>query len=202
MNVYVESNFVLELAYLQEQHRSCDEIVRMAEAGDIILVLPAFCISEPYDSFVRRYRERKAMLDNFQKQVGELRRSEPYAKISEQSTATTSLIAASLDEEKERLDETMRRVLRCAYSIPVTPNVFDAAVELQKGAIDSAQDAIIFASVVTHLDESRPAESVFLNKNAGDFADPVVQDALERRNCKLLAKFPDGLGYLLKRMRE
>ena len=44
MIVYVESNFVLELAFLQEEYESCMELLRLAESRDIHLVLPAFSI--------------------------------------------------------------------------------------------------------------------------------------------------------------
>ena len=48
MTVYVESNFVLEQALQQEQSESCDSLVRLAEAGDISLVIPAFSLAEPH----------------------------------------------------------------------------------------------------------------------------------------------------------
>ena len=44
MNVYVESNFVLELAFLQEQSSSCEEILSLAEGGRIQLVLPGYSL--------------------------------------------------------------------------------------------------------------------------------------------------------------
>ena len=48
MIVYVESNFILELAYLQEDHENCGRILKLAEAGKIQLILPAFAIAEPF----------------------------------------------------------------------------------------------------------------------------------------------------------
>jgi hypothetical protein len=45
MNIYVETNFVLELAFVQEQHESCEQIIGLCEAGRTTLVLPAFCMS-------------------------------------------------------------------------------------------------------------------------------------------------------------
>lgn len=39
MNIYVESNFVLELALVQEQHASCEEIVGLSEARRATLVM-------------------------------------------------------------------------------------------------------------------------------------------------------------------
>ncbi len=42
MRVYVETNFVLELALQQEQHAACEAILQLAEARQIALVLPAY----------------------------------------------------------------------------------------------------------------------------------------------------------------
>jgi hypothetical protein len=44
MNVYVESNFVLELALLQEEHETCENILALCERAEAKLVLPAFCL--------------------------------------------------------------------------------------------------------------------------------------------------------------
>ena len=49
MIVYVETNFVLEIAFLQEQHAACLALVDLARAGKIGLVLPAFSIADPLE---------------------------------------------------------------------------------------------------------------------------------------------------------
>jgi len=54
MNVYVETNFVLELALLQEQQESCQQLLNLAEADRINLILPAFSFTEPYETLIRR----------------------------------------------------------------------------------------------------------------------------------------------------
>jgi hypothetical protein len=42
MNVYVETNFILELAWMQEQYESCKNILTLCETGKAKLILPAF----------------------------------------------------------------------------------------------------------------------------------------------------------------
>ena len=44
MNVYVESNFVLELALRQEQFTSCETILSLCEEGQARLVVPAYSL--------------------------------------------------------------------------------------------------------------------------------------------------------------
>ena len=59
MIVYLESNFVLELAFLQAEHEHCSALLRLSESGEIRLVLPAFSIGEPYETWVRRSKRRR-----------------------------------------------------------------------------------------------------------------------------------------------
>ena len=40
MIVYVESNFILELAFDQDEASSCEDVLDLAEKGAISLVLP------------------------------------------------------------------------------------------------------------------------------------------------------------------
>jgi hypothetical protein len=78
MNIYVESNFVLELALLQEQFEACENILAICEAGETALVLPAFCIAEPYETLVRRAKHRGNLSRDLTTELGQLSRSEPY----------------------------------------------------------------------------------------------------------------------------
>lgn len=50
MNVYAESNFVLETALEQDEGESCNEIIRLASAGRLGLVIPAFSLAEPHQA--------------------------------------------------------------------------------------------------------------------------------------------------------
>ena len=40
MNIYVETNFVLELALEQEQRGSCEQILSLCEEGKAQLIIP------------------------------------------------------------------------------------------------------------------------------------------------------------------
>ncbi len=67
MIVYVESNFVLELAFLQEEYESCLELLHLAESEAIHLVLPAFSVGEPYEVWVRRSKQRRELRDQLRR---------------------------------------------------------------------------------------------------------------------------------------
>lgn len=47
MILLVETNFVLELAYGQEEHASCQALVDLAGRNDALsLALPAYCVGK------------------------------------------------------------------------------------------------------------------------------------------------------------
>jgi len=82
MNVYVESNFVLEQALEQEQCESCKELIGIASAGSIRLVVPAFSLAEPHIALMRRGNERSRLSAELQKHLSELGRSKTYREVS------------------------------------------------------------------------------------------------------------------------
>lgn len=91
MIVVVESNFVLELALRQEEFEHCEEILRHAEAGSIRLAVPAYSLVEPYQTWHRRAGERERIRDDLERQLSDLSRSEPYARIVAGSTEVVRL---------------------------------------------------------------------------------------------------------------
>ena len=78
MNVYVESNFVLELALVQEQSASCMEILRLGESGRIRLIIPGYCLTEPLDTILRRHKDRKRLRLELDAELQQLARTIPY----------------------------------------------------------------------------------------------------------------------------
>ena len=119
MIVYIESNFVLELALLQEEHRSCDSIVSLAESLMIDLAIPAFSLFEPYEVWHRRAGERTELYERLSQEMGQLARTEPYTKTVEDLGGPASILVRSGDEDKRRLDLTLGRILDCAVVIPL-----------------------------------------------------------------------------------
>jgi predicted nucleic acid-binding protein len=196
MIVYVESNFVLELAYLQEEHQSCEEILNLAEEGKIGLVLPAYSVGEPYDSWVRRSKQRSELHERLSRELNELARSKPYLEIPNEFQGITKTLVESGEEEKERLDNAASRILETATVVPIEREVILAAIAFQKTRNLSPQDSIVYASVLSHLVSiSMEEPKCFITKNSKDFANPDIYTELETYGCKLLTKFSNGLGY-------
>ncbi len=75
MNVYVESNFVLEHALEREQCESCEELVRIARGGSIRLFILAFSLAEPHIALLRKQNKRSRLGTELQQHLRELGRS-------------------------------------------------------------------------------------------------------------------------------
>lgn len=196
MNVYVESNFVLELAFLREEHLSCSRLLTKAESGEINLIIPAFSIGEPYEALVRRSRRRSELRDRLVTELRELSRSEPYETVVREASSITELLVKSGEDEKNRLDSVIGQILDAARVIPIQAETIRSAIQIQETLSLAPQDSIIYASVRWHLTSSPSDLSCFLNRNSRDFLTPDIQAELGRHNCVLIPSFEDGVRFM------
>ena len=200
MIVYVESNFVLELAFLQEEYESCHDVLSLAESGEIDLVIPAFSIGEPYEVLIRRIKRRVELREQLTAEIRELSRSKPYSNLVQESNDITALLTSSGNEEKQRLDEVLSRILEVADVITIRASTMKSAIESQQSLNLSPQDSIVYASVLDHLSSADSGPKCFLNRNSRDFGNPDIQDELARYECQLIPRFEQGLGFIKARL--
>ena len=197
MILYVESNFILELAYLQEEHANCERILKLAREGVVQLILPAFAIAEPYSAWVGRKKRRQAVHTELTRELRELGRSEPYAGAPEQFQDVTKALLVSGEEEKNRLDESIESVLQACSLIPLEADTIRTAIDIQLTTGLGPQDSIIYASVLSHLLNVAPGEhKYFVTKNSKDFDNPDITDELGRYHCELCTSFGEAYGIV------
>lgn len=196
MIVYVESNFVLELALLQEQAGSCEEILDLCKKEYCHLSLPAFCIAEPYETLVRRHKSRSKLAQELSSAVKQLGRSRSYGEQGDAIKSITALLIKSAEQERSRLHSTLDKILSVAVVIPLSSETLCQAARAESQYHLSPQDAVIYASVLQHLRASDNRRSCFLNKNSKDFDDPDIVTSLLKLGCKLLPRFDSGLDYI------
>lgn len=201
MNVYVESNFVLELALVQEQHASCERILTLCEAGDLRIVVPAYSIVEPYETLVRRHLDRKRLKDTLDRELQQLARTSGYAHRLSGFEASTALLLDSAAEEIQRLEGIRSRLLACASLIALEASVLSTAAQQEARHGLSAKDAVVYASVLSHLGAQEGTSSCFLTRDA-DFDDPDIVTELKTHRCKLIPRFDAGLSYLSASLRS
>lgn len=196
MNVYVESNFVLELALEQEQCESCEQLIKLASTGSIRLVIPAFSLAEPHIALMRKSSDRSRLSAELQKHLSELARSKPYREAPGNFSELVAVLVRSAEREREGLERAIETILKTAVVIPLDSEMLYRGSGIQVGLDMSAQDSIVLASIVAHLVETKPPESCFLNRNTKDFDDPIVREMLADLGCKFFARFDHGLRYI------
>ena len=202
MKVYVESNFVLELALVQEQSASCEELLRLCRAGYLKLQIPAYSIAEPHETLVRRRKQRQRLKHDLDTELRQLARTSTHASRLDGFVALTALLIAIADQDDESLEEVLARIMAVANVIPLESAILTASSGYQRTHDFSPQDAIVYAAVIADLKDGRSVgPSCFLNRNAKDFNDQRIADELESFRCKFLSGFDSGLQYVRSKLR-
>ena len=137
MNVYVESNFVLEEALEQEQSETCQKLLEMASTGAIRLVIPAFSLAEPHIALTSRKKARDKLHTELQSQLKDLARSKSYRALPGRSSQLAAVLIESTEREHERLQAGIATILRIAEVIPLDSTA--ARARRASAAPDSAR---------------------------------------------------------------
>lgn len=197
MRTYVESNFVLELAYEQEEARDCRRIMEICKAGESPLVVPAFSLAEPHFAFQKRASNRKAVTEAYSREMRELRRGPLSSDVGDALTTVAAYLATTVAEEDAAVKSAIAAVAACSEVIPLDRAVIDAAARLYSTTPLKPADAMVLASVLIDLDRHQRVTSLFLNRNTKDFSDdPDVVELLRSRGCRLLGSFRAGARLL------
>lgn len=196
--VYVESNFVLELALLQEQHAACEALLELCAKGRIRLLLPSFAMIEPFGALFRRsagHRAVKLPVDAALRELG--RTASLAAPVSQASVMLHQLLVTNGKDELQRWKDARSRIAAVAELIPFDERVLPVAVAVEDQFRLTPPDALIYASVRSHLSQTRPSRSCFINRNFEDFNTPPLVNDLQALGCKFLPAFDQGLSFVL-----
>jgi predicted nucleic acid-binding protein len=196
ISVYIETNFILELAFSQEQAESCLQLLETTEQEKSRLIIPAFSIGECFETLVRRSKQRKQLAETVSTELKQLSRSLSYRSEITALDSITRLLISSLEDDKRRLDETLARLLSACEIIPLSKEVVMNAMSYRELFGFGYQDSVVYSSVMHHLERGIEVASCFLNRNSKDFDDPDIIEMLESKNCKLLFNFDKGRDYV------
>lgn len=201
MIVYVETNFILELALEQKEALAAEDILKLAESGKIELVFPSFAISETFSSVMNTQSQRRRLRDEAEKTLKQLKQSiqsERHREVVSTLPPIFTLLIKLVDRELELLHMTVERLLHSGRSIETDISTFrQAMIYRQKFDIES-QDSIIYASVIADL-KRHPAKTqkCFLSRDRKAFSDdPEIRTELSTYNCRYISNFFDGLKYI------
>ena len=196
MNIYVETNFILELVFEQEQCASCEKILELCETQKVNLIIPAYSLAEPHEKLIRQSKERRALQQSLDKELRELSRTKSYKNRLDSIEDIRSLIVQSSQEIGENFAKYRESLLKIAEIIPLNADILLQAVSAEDNYGLRPQDALVYVSVLKHLQENKPQKACFLNRNSKDFKTPEIDDELKSLNCRLITKFDDGYKFL------
>ena len=197
MKVYVETNFVLEITFRQEQHSSCDKILNLCEQNCIELILPAYSLVEPIETLQRRQNKRRIIQKGLEEELKQITRSSSFSDQSDDLHRFTGLLTQSAEEDIKNFELIRKRLLNSAEVISLDKQVLKNASSHERDYGFSKQDAIVFSSVLLHLRQREIHPSFFLNRNSKDFDDKSVLEQLSSLNCKLITQFDEGYQLIL-----
>ncbi len=200
MNIYVETNFVLELTFEQEQRASCEQILQMCEAGQADLIIPAYCLAEPHEKLSRQARNRQELQRSLNVELRQLLRTASYASRIKSIQDLASLMVQSNEEERNRFIQCRERLLDVGEIVALTAEILSEAASYETTYDLTPQDALVYASVIAHLRRDQPQQACFLNRNSKDFDSPDIVDELNQFNCRMIPRFDGGYGFLQSRL--
>lgn len=196
MNIYIETNFVLELVFHQEEQEYCNTILSLCEQNLAQLIIPAYSLVEPHEKLIRQAKSRKELQQSLNTELRQLTRTATYATRVNSIQDIARLLIQSNEEEAQRFVAYRDRMLRVSDVISLTTDVIAEAATFEVPLDLSPQDAIIYATVLTHLRTKLQQPSCFINRNKRDFDNPDIVAELTKHNCKLFGNFGQGLQYI------
>lgn len=187
MIVYIETNFVLQLALRQEHNRYAEAVLKLAEQEKIQLFIPWFCIGESYSKLTYLVRERMQLADECQRIADELSRD---AQLRDSELLKWFLnarveLGRFNDEQVQLLDETTIRILKSSKTLRVDANRVQESRRVRKQLEFRASDSIVYGCVLEHA-KSESGEKCFLNNDKA-FHQPLVRKELKETKTKVLA---------------
>ncbi len=200
MIVYIESNFILEMALEQEQAVAAETIMALAEKASLKLTYPSFVLSEPFECLMRERRERNLLQISLRKSLATLQRSRPHQNVMVDLKPIIDILQAATSKQLERLNAIFAWLLAIGECIHIDTIDFHQALLYQQRLDLSPQDSIIYASVIADLRaRAQDEEKCFLSRDRKAFAqddDRELKAELSTYNCRYIGNFAQGLEYI------
>ncbi len=203
MIVYVESNFVLELALEQTEARAATTILDLAEAGVLELVIPNFSLSEPFTTVGQYRSQTNAVVELLQNQINHLQRSARHRSLVSSLVTARTLLAQIADEDLDLLEDTVERLLTTVEIAELNAEVFKQARRYETRYDLTPKDAVIYATIVADL--GRQPTSVpkcFTSRDAAAFLGAEIKAELRSYNCRVITHFDQALLYMQSAVAE
>ena len=192
MTVYVESNFVLEIALGQMDAPAAERILDSAQLGEFALAIPSFALFEPFITVRDRRSRRNHLMNQMNKEMRELKRSQPHEDDVLGIEPIADRFTAIDEREHRRLIFTIQRMFDVAEVIEIVPEIYGEAIHTAQDFGLKLQDAIIGAAALWHLHQAMAAgPHYFATRDVSDFSDPVIVARFADFGCEIVPTFAE-----------
>lgn len=198
MIVYVETNFILELAYLRSTSDNCQRLIALAGDARISLIVPGFALVEARMAWQNIAKRRNRLHSEVRMELAELSRSRPLVTIGEQSQSFVAALVETAQADRARLESTLAALVQHATVLPIDADSISRAFLIESRLGLSPQDALVYAAIVTDMSRTVGTPKVFVTQNARDFFIPTIEQELNSHGCKLLTNFENAEAFVLK----
>lgn len=199
MHVFVESNFLLELAFRQSEHEVCERIRRGAGTATYALYLPQYALAEVFEKLRplrnRRDEYRRYILE----EISQHRREDASdaTKMDDLTQALTTLLEERTQQQTQRLYLVASELAQEAATLTLSPAVIQQAHSLSQSHSLSPQDGLVYASILDGMQRlPHQAPKLFISRNKDDFGKPSIRAELQGLGCEYLASFRAAAGRL------
>jgi hypothetical protein len=202
VRLYIESNFVLEIALGQEQAAAARQLLLLAVDAKVELVFPLQAVSEPFSKIGYLAASRRQLIQQLRAQAKELSRSYHPVQMEaeEQSRELVQRLEALDDAELHELQFAVRTVLKHGRQLSFDHETFTSGEHEHLRSLrrheqfPSARrlklpDALVFSAIWMDL-ERTPAASIFATRDDGFRS---LKPDLADRGCSLITNFDHAL---------
>jgi hypothetical protein len=202
--VYVESNFLLEIAFTQQDAAAAETILRLAEDSSIVLAMPAVALVEPFATIRYRNSERREVLDSWSHMMNRLKpnRLSDLGLFAPKQRLDAGMVDAYGDaadlvrQQSSLLNQMVDRVLGVAKILPFGATEMRRALSYRELGLDTV-DSLIFAIIITHLEQANPSDvSCFVSRDKKGFANQDISAELSSHGSRYISTFTNALAYI------
>jgi predicted nucleic acid-binding protein len=196
MNIYCETNFFLEVVFSQEQSKFCEKIILLAKKNKINLFIPAYSFAESLYKLEARRKNRENFQRELNSQISQLDQTQSYKSFIGNFRTLDTFLTRNIEEEKKRFDKYHKSLTKNAEIISFDFQIIEEAKKIATKYDLTLQDAIVFTSIINHLQKHKATQNCFLNRNSKDFSQPGIDKLLKKLDCKFFPNFENAYNYI------
>ena len=200
MKLYIDANFILQDALMQEQLPAIAETKVLIRSHALELRCPVVAFVEAVTCVSHRHawRDDYRRLVEQHPSIRDLVRSRSHLQTRQKQKEVVDYLMEIRSKEEQHLKVVLDGLLEEGELLPVTSATFSTAMSLQREHEFRLADALIVASVLIDIEGQRDAQRPFLKSLfiSGDKRLHPVKKDLESINCALIQNFQHAVEFI------